>query len=43
MSKREKYIIMKKNFDVAILPEFANVFLNSKHVSYKLTHFNDKR
>ena len=36
MSKKEKYIIMKK-FDVDILPEFANVFLNSEHVSYMFT------
>ena len=32
MSKREKYIVMKKNVDVAALPEFKNVFLHSKHV-----------
>ena len=37
MSEREKYIVMKKNFDVPVLPEFADVFIKSKHISCKST------
>ena len=36
MIAREKFIVMKRNFRVDILPEFVTMFKNSKHVSCKV-------
>ena len=36
MKAREKYVVMKKNFKVDILPEFVAMFKNSNHISCKI-------